>query len=297
MRVFVTGATGFVGSAIVQELIATGHQVLGLARTEAKAAVLTAAGAAVHRGSLEDLDSLRRGAALADGVIHTAFNHDFSRYAANCQQDWAAILAMGEVLSGSDRPLLVTTGATLQARGPVADEEDPHRPPSESLPRLSEVAAADLAAHNVRVGVVRLPPSTHGVGDHGFARILHDIARRTGVSAYIGDGENRWPAVHRRDAARLYRLALEAGARGGPFHAIAEEGVPMRRIAEAIGRQLDLPVVSIAPVAAADHFGWFSRFAGLDCPTSSARTRAHLNWSPREIGLIDDIGQTGYFGA
>ncbi|MBK3773675.1 NAD-dependent epimerase/dehydratase family protein [Azospirillum brasilense] len=295
MRVFVTGATGFVGSAIVQDLLTNGHRVVGLARSDAAAASLATVGAEVQRGSLDDLESLRAGVSAADGVIHTAFNHDFSRFADNCREDHRAILAMGDALEGSDRPLLVTAGAVVAARGPVAVESDPHRPPSDALPRRTELAAGELAARGVRVGVVRLPPSTHGVGDHGFARILHDIARRTGVSAYVGDGGNRWAAVHRRDAARLYRLALEAGAQGGPFHAIAEEGVPLRRVAEAIGARLGLPTVSKRPDEAAAHFGWFAFFAGIDCPTSSAHTRALLGWEPRETGLVVDLDQPGYF--
>jgi nucleoside-diphosphate-sugar epimerase len=293
MRVFVTGATGFIGSAIVRELIDAGHQVLGLARSDEAAKSLLVAGADVHRGSLEDLGSLRSGAAAADGVIHTAFIHDFSNYGPAAEADRRAIETLGGALAGSDRSFIVTSGTLLaQRQGPLATEEDAHNP---NFPRKLEEAALVLAARGVRASVLRLSPSVHGNGDHGFVPRLISIARETGVSAFIEDGLNRWPAVHRLDAAHLYRLVLEKGSAGATYHGVADEGVPTREIAEAIGRGLNVPVVSKSHEAAADHFGWIARFFGIDGPASSAQTRERLGWRPVQPGLIADLSAEHYF--
>lgn len=293
MKIFLTGATGFIGSAIVQELIGAGHEVLGLARSDAGAELLAAAGAAVHRGSLEDLESLRSAAASSDGVIHTAFIHDFTNYAPAAEKDRRAIETLGSALAGSGRPLVVTSGTLLlQRQGPLATEEDVA---NVNFPRKSEQAALSVASQRVRVLLLRLPPSVHGEGDHGFVPALIEVAREKGVSAYVGDGLNRWPAVHRLDAAPLYRLAVEKGSAGASYHGVADEGVPFRDIAEVIGRHLHLPVISKSPDEAAEHFGWLAHFVGVDCPASSARTRRELGWAPKQPGLIADLDQAHYF--
>jgi nucleoside-diphosphate-sugar epimerase len=294
MRIFVTGATGFVGSAVVQELIGAGHEVLALVRSDAGAKQLKAWGADVHRGDLEDLDQLARGAASADGVIHCAFNHDFSRFEANSAMDRRAIDTLGGALEGSERPLIVTSGLALLAPGRLALESDEGPQPTRAFPRASEAAAAALAARGVHAAVVRLPPSVHGEGDHGFVPILVRLAQEKRAAAYIGEGRNRWAAVHRLDAARVYRLAIERGAADGPYHAIAEEGIPFREIAGAIGRGIGVPVESKSGDAAKEYFAWFEMFAGMDLAGSSARTRALLGWEPTRPGLLDDIANAGY---
>ena len=291
MRVFVTGASGFVGSAVVQELLGAGHQVLGLARSEEAAQALIAAGAEANRGALDDLDSLRRGAAAADGVIHLAYNHNFAEYEAAGKTDQLAIEALGEALAGSARPLLVTGGlAGFNLGRPTTEQDKPA-----ASPRLSEPTALALAAKGVRASVVRLAPSVHDRNDHGFVPTLINIARQTGVAAYVGDGRNRWPAVHRLDAARLFRLALEQGVGGAIYHGAADEGIPMRDIAALIGRHLNLPVVSKTPAEAAAHFGWMARFAAADMAASSALTQQQLGWHPTQPGLLADLEQGDYF--
>lgn len=297
MRVFLTGATGFVGSAIIPELITAGHQVLGLTRSDQGAEALKAAGAEAHHGTLEDLGSLRSGAESTDGTIHCGFVHDFSNFAKSCEIDRHAIETIGSALAGSDRPFLITSGVAGLASGRVATEED--APALGSTPRApSEGLALGMAARGVRAGVVRLSPSVHGEGDHhGFVPTLIGIAREKGVSAYIGDGSNRWAGVHRLDAAHLYRLALEKGAAGSRFHGVADEGVPTREIAEVIGRRLNLPVRSISAEEAKDHFGWMAFFFALDLAASSVLTQARLGWHPAQPDLLADLDQEHYFAS
>jgi nucleoside-diphosphate-sugar epimerase len=289
MRVFVTGATGFIGSAIVQELLGAGHHVVGLARSDAGARSLATAGAEVHRGSLEDLDSLKRGAAGADGVIHTAFIHDFSDIAANARADKLAIEAMTATLAGSGKPLIVTSGTLGLPPGRPGTEDD------SPFPRKSEEAGLVAAAQGVRAMVMRLSPSVHGDGDHGFVPILIKRAREKGFAIFVAEGKNRWPAVHRLDAARLYRLALEKGTAGARFHGVADEGIPVREIAEVIGRHLNVPAVSKTPEEAAELLGFIGHVLAMDGPASNALTRERLGWHPTHPGLIQDLEKGRYF--
>ncbi len=291
MRVFVTGATGFIGSLIVPELINAGHQVIGLTRSDAGARSLIAAGAEVHRGDLEDLESLRSSAAQSDGVIHTAFDHDFSNFVANCEKDKRAIEALGGALIGSDRPLVITSGTGMgnAAAGQPATEDIFNT--SHPNPRVaSEMAGASMSAAGVNVSVVRLP-QVHDRVKQGLITPVVAIAREKRVSAYVGDGLNRWPAAHVLDVARLYRLALEKRQSGARYHAVAEEGIPVRDIAEVIGQGLKVPVVALSAEAAAGHFGWLAAFVGLDLPASSAQTQERLGWHPTGPGLIADLQQ------
>ena len=296
MRVFLTGATGFIGSAIIPELINAGHEVLGLTRSDQGAEALKAAGAEAHPGTLEDLDSLRAGAESTDGTIHCGFIHDFANFVKSCETDRRAIETVGAALAGSDRPFLVTSGLAGLASGRPGTEND-MADPKVIVRALSEELALSLAPRGVRVGVVRLSPSVHGDGDRAFVPMLINFAREKGVSAYIGEGANRWAGVHRLDAARLYRLALEKGVAGSCFHGAADEGVPTRQIAEVIGRRLDLPIVSLDAAAAGRHFGWMNKFFALDMSASSALTRERLGWEPVQPGLLADIDREAYFAA
>ena len=292
MRIFVTGATGFIGSAVVRELIQAGHHVVGLARSDKAEAALKAVGAEAYRGGLDDLDSLHSGAAASDGVIHLAYNHDFSNYAAAAETDRLAIEAIGSVLEGTDKPFVITSGTLMVRPGRLGTEEDA---PIPGAIRQSEDAANALAQRGVRTSVVRLSPSVHGLGDQGFVPALISIAREKGVSAYVGDGLNCWPAVHRLDAALLYRLAIEKGAAGVRYHGVMDEGVPFRAIAAVIGRHLNLPVISITHEEAGAHFGWLSFATSAGNPMSSALTQERLGWRPIHSTLIEDLEEGHYF--
>jgi nucleoside-diphosphate-sugar epimerase len=294
MRIFLTGATGFIGSALVPELIAAGHQVLGMTRSDAGAQALAEAGAEVYRGTLEDPESLRRGAEQADGVIHTAFDHDFSRFAENCEKDKRAIAALGAALAGSDRPLVITSGTGMGSGAPGTPASEDVFNDSHPNPRIaSEQAGHALLEAGINLSVVRLP-QVHDPRRQGLITPLVSIAREKGAVAYVGEGRNRWPAGHLSDAVRLDRLALEAAERGARYHAVGEEGVSSREIAEALGRGLNLPAVSISPAEAAAHFGWMAMFVGLDMPASSALTQARLGWRPSGPTLISDLEQAKY---
>ena len=294
MRVFLTGATGFIGTALVPELMSAGHQVLGLTRSEEGARSLIAAGAEAHRGDLEDLDSLRRGAAASDGVIHCGFNHDFSKFVENCELDRRVIEALGSVLVGSDRPLLITSGTGMGSHTPGQPATEDYFDRSNPNPRkASEEAGMTALDQGVNVSVVRLP-QVHDTVKQGLITPIVEITRQKGVSAYIGAGANRWPAAHVSDVARLYRLALEKGEAGSHYNAVAEEGIPAKEIAEVIGRGLQVPVVSLSPEEAPAHFGWLGMFVALDMPASSALTQERLGWHPTGPGLIADLEQMQY---
>jgi nucleoside-diphosphate-sugar epimerase len=296
MRVFVTGATGFIGSAIVQELIGAGHRVLGLVRSDEAAGALARLGVEAHRGDLSDIDSLGAGARACEGVIHTAFIHDFTQFAANVETDRRAVEALAGALEGSGKPLVIASGTLMVSSGRPATEQD--APPSLDAPRAaSEAMVLAASGRGVRGSVVRLPPTVHGAGDHGFVPRLIAAAREKGVSPYVGAGANRWPAVHRLDAARVFRLALESAEAGTRVHAVAEEGVPMRAIAEAIGAGLGVPVRSLTPDEAPAHFDFLAMFVGTDNPTSSALTRSALGWRPQWPDLLTDMRDNGYFAA
>jgi nucleoside-diphosphate-sugar epimerase len=295
MRVFVTGASGFVGSAIVQQLVQAGHQVLGLVRTDSAAEALIKAGAEAHRGNLDELESIKDGVAQCDAVIHTAFNHDFTRYKINCENDRQIILALGAALAGSDRPLVITSGVGLLNYGRLITENDTP-PDAEVVPRAaSEEAANTLAGQGINTYIVRLPPTVHDKGDHGFIPMVIGIAKEKGESVYRGEGQNRWPAVHRLDAAVVYRLIVEKQPAQKVYHAVAEEGIPFRQIATAIGQGLQVPVASKDGKEAEAHFGWFTHFAALDCPASSEQSRKSLGWEPKQPRLLDDLVPGVYF--
>lgn len=295
MRVFVTGASGWIGSAVVPELIGAGHRVLGLARSDSSAAAIAAMGAEVHRGTIDDLDSLRAGAAASDGVIHLAYDHDFSRMEAAAATNMRAIQTLGAALEGSGRPIVIASGTPPLGPGRVTTERDGLEPGGAHPRAASETALLSFAARGARPSVLRLPFTVHGAGDHGFMAELVAIARRRRVSGYVGDGSNRWPAVHRLDAARLFRLAVEGAPAGSVLHGVDEQGIPVRLIAETVGRHLNVPAVSVDPEQAPAHFGWLGMFLGLDVVASSALTRERFGWSPEHPGLIEDLDAGHYF--
>jgi nucleoside-diphosphate-sugar epimerase len=295
MRVFVTGASGFVGSAVVNELLSAGHSVLGLVRADDAVIKLKQIGADAFQGNVNDLDVIAKCAAECDAVIHTAFNHDFSRYKQNCEDDRRVIEAFGNALQGTDKPLVVTSGVGLLQLGRVVDENDTMPANSDEIPRAaSEEAAIDAAAKGVKAYIVRLPPTVHGAGDHGFVPMVIGIDKEKGKSGYIGNGLNRWPAVHRFDAAKIYRLIVEKQPKQSVFHAVAEEGINFIDIAQAISKGLQVPLVSLTPDEAKEHFTWFAHFASFNSPSSSRITRDTLGWQPTEIGLLQDIEES-YF--
>lgn len=297
MRIFVTGATGFVGSAVVKELISAGHHVIGLARSEESAKSLIEIGAESYMGNIEQPESLQNAVAEADGVIHTAFNHDFSRFKENCESDRRVIEMLGETLVGTDKHLVITSGIGILPKGHIVTEETMPIAGPLAHPRAASEEAADVVARRgVKVSVVRLSPSVHGDGDHGFIPILINIARQKGISVYAGEGNNHWPAIHRLDAAHLFRLVLEQNFDGGArYHGVAEEAVPFRDIAEVIGRRLNVPIVSKSPEEAVAHFAWFAHFAAMDIHASSAKTQLQLAWNPRQADLLTDIDRPEYF--
>lgn len=306
MRIFVTGASGWIGSAVVPELIGAGHQVVGLARSDASAAALTAAGAEVHRGTLDDVDGLRTAAGESDGVIHLAFKHEIAfsgDFQGAADADRRAVEVFGQALAGSDRPFVIASGLLGFTGGEVATERDGHEldlvAAGMRAGPATRLATAELtislASGGVRSSVLRLPPTCHGDGDNGFMATLVAIARDRGISGYIGDGSNRWAAVHRLDTAPLFRMAVEEAPAGSTLHAVADQGVPIRDIAEVIGAHLEVPVVSISPEEAGEHFTWLAHFLAADCPASSAMTRELLGWKPTQLELIDDLNQGHYF--
>jgi nucleoside-diphosphate-sugar epimerase len=296
MRVFVTGASGFVGSAVVNELLSAGHKVLGLVRSESAAQKLTEIGVEAYLGDINDLDTIKKCASECDAVIHTAFNHDFSQYKASCEADRVVIEAFGDALAGSEKPLVITSGIGLLRGDSIITEDDTIEATSDVIPRAaSEEAATVIASKGVNVYVVRLPPTVHGAGDHGFVPMIIGMAKENGKSAYIGDGQNRWPAVHRFDAAKVYRLIVEKRPQQKIFHAVAEQqGIPFKEIAETIGKGLNVPTVSLSQEEAEKHFSWFMHFASFDCPASSEKTQSVLGWKPTESGLLKDM-ETAYF--